>query len=299
MYFIFALCIGTLGACSASFIDEVTGSLYKEFLLTLEEGFISETALYAYLQEPLMVQGYFNFGFREKGMLFGISVGKKTANNTKNKIAKEFSQGLASRNIIIPILLEYYQETGLPDALLEDYLLFQIIYEVEFKVSKTFRISPFESKNYVGCVYIVSEADVSFSESVDDTAFIRNLLQDIKAFSMKDKQPYTLQLFEYSLANAERLGFSYAQQWQMLLYSAAIHLNSGSMIKAKECFAFFPENLLNLWNCGVFDDEDFLLIGDLYIIFGNQTKAFSSWTYGLQLNPQNKTIKERIKKYRQ
>lgn len=286
-----------VGLCFARLPDDVLSSLYEKIIYEEKEELITRKAFYEYLQTPLMIQGYFNYGFRANGRFFGISVATGVETPALKKIGKEFTQTLASRNVCIPLLKDVFDSTDMPHALLEEYLRFQILTEMQMFVKKTFRIQFYEGKNTLGYIYIVNAEELSLQKTGDEKTFIGYLLKDIRGSANQLPADVTLSLFEYALSNTAKFGLSHPQQWQMLVYSAALYLNASEKKKAQECLKQLPEEIAELWKSQLFNDQDFLLLGDLFLIFGDEAKTFSSWAYGMQINPLNKTLEERFQKY--
>jgi len=139
-------CIGMVGLCFARLPNDVLSSLYEKIICEEKEELITRKVFDEFLQTPLMIQGYFNYGFRSNGRFFGISVATDVETAALKKIVKEFTQTLASRNMCIPLLKDVFDSTDLPHALFEEYLRFQLLKEMQMYVKKTFRIQYYEYK---------------------------------------------------------------------------------------------------------------------------------------------------------
>jgi len=163
-------------------------------------------------------------------------------------------------------------------------------------VGKTLLIKAFEEEDYVGFVYIVEAADLTVIRIADEKEVVRSMVEDPRKVAEAADREIALPLFEYAIQFASRFEIADAKTWLMSLYSAAILLNNEDPQRAREWINRLPEEQ-KLYGSGYFKDSDFLLLGDLYLIFGEENRAFASWAYGMQVNPYNQILEERFRDY--
>ena len=245
------------------------------------------------------IKDYQNIGFEHDSRYYGISFVYSPEKTTvkEKKMNREMTQTLASRNILIPLLQKAFSETNLPDVLLGEYLSWQILNGAVFEVDETFRIKFLDKNQYTGYCYIVNSDQLKLIATTKETLFLRELLRDPRQYVEIKDAPHAVKVFEYCVENQEENGLDFPIITKMKLYLSTLYLNQNEKEKAEQMLNQMPENLSEVFAKGNFTAEDYLLLGDLYLIFGNEEKAFSAWGYGIQRYPLFAEFEERFEKY--
>jgi len=285
-----------LGVGFAAPPQEVVSEIHRLIDSAERKDWLTLSRLSEELQNPLLIQKYLNYGFQEGEWLFGISLAKVEP-NASTKIPKEFTQGLASRLPGLPFLQEKFGKTDLPPILWPRYATYQIFYGLEMRVEKTERIRYVEAMDYIGYLTLVKTGDVTVIKIADEKAFVLAQIADLKIVKNDPDTESVLALFDYATRHGKQWDISVPKVWLMKLYTAAMLLNRGDRLNARDALAALPEDLSRLFASGFFDDEDFLLLGDLFLIFGEESRAFAAWAYGMQRNPNNQRLEERFRDY--
>lgn len=264
---------------------------------------ITQQALEENCGSPFEINGYLNMGFEYDSRYYGISFVYNPEKMTvkEKKMNREMTQSLASRDILIPLLREKFSETDLPDVLLNEYLSWQIINGAEFEVNETFRIKFLNQNHYTGYCYIVDSKQLTLLSTTEKAIFLQAILKNPRGyaerFEEKKGNAHVIRVFEYCVENQDENTLDFSIITKIKLYLSALYLTEYEREKAEEMLNQIPEDLSEVFAKGYFTAEDYLLLGDLNLIFENEERAFSAWGYGIQRYPLFAEFEERFEKY--
>ena len=245
------------------------------------------------------IKDYQNIGFEHDSRYYGISFVYSPEKTTvkEKKMNREMTQSLASRDILIPLLQKAFSETNLPDVLLGEYLSWQILNGAEFEVDETFRIKFLDKNQHTGYCYIVNSDQLTLLSTKEKNVFLQDILKNPRGYAEIKDAPHAIKVFEYCVESQNENGLDFPIITKMKLYLSVLYLNQNEKEKAEQMLNQMPENLSEVFAKGNFTAEDYLLLGDLYLIFGNEEKAFSAWGYGIQRYPLYELFEVRFEKY--
>jgi len=245
------------------------------------------------------INGYYNTGFEYNSKNYGIAYIQTPEKTTvkQKKLNREMTQSLASRNILIPLLQRAFAETTLPQILLYEYLTYQILNGAEFAVDETFRIKFLNQNQYTGYCYIVNSDQLALLSTTQEMIFLQELLKDPRQYAEIKEVPHAIKVFEYCVENQDKNALDFSTITKIKLYLSALYLNQNEKEMAEQMLSLLPANLSEVFARGHFTADDYLLLGDLNLIFNNEEQAFSAWGYGIQRYPLYEAFEERFEKY--
>jgi len=113
-------------------------------------------------------------GFVSGKKHFGVALAQKSQSIglIQKNVSFEITQSIASRAIFIPELTQQFDNTGLSVRFKTDYIEYQIMNGIVFRVKKTKRIKMIENDDYLGYLYVVENSQMS----IDSLASVRKFL---------------------------------------------------------------------------------------------------------------------------
>uniref|UniRef100_UPI002FDAEE66 hypothetical protein n=1 Tax=Mesotoga prima TaxID=1184387 RepID=UPI002FDAEE66 len=209
---------------------------------------------------------------------------------------KDTSRDLASRSVAIPFLRGLSRAHSF-NMIIDLFFLPYSLQNVLISVSSTELIRLVSNEKWVGAIVVVKKANLTVSDDNIVKSFIDYYIDRLDIVVDKEPLQHSANIIEYINSNHSSLGIDHKKMWRVWLYGSAVSLNLKENVVASEMIHKLPENAGDVFSAKAFDDNEFLLAGDIFLIFGEEEKAYNYWAYGMQVNPLNKTLEERFEKY--
>ncbi|WP_292594409.1 hypothetical protein [Mesotoga sp. UBA5847] len=209
---------------------------------------------------------------------------------------KDTSRDLASRSVAIPFLRGLSKAYSF-NMIIDLFFLPYSLQNVLISASNTELIRLFANEEWVGAIVVVKKANLTVSDDKIVQRFIDYYIDRLDIVVDKEPLQHSANIIEYIDSNHSSLEIDHKKMWRVWLYGSAVNLNLKENVVASEMIHKLPENAGDVFSAKAFDDNEFLLAGDIFLIFGEEEKAFNYWAYGMQVNPLNKTLEERFEKY--
>lgn len=209
---------------------------------------------------------------------------------------KDTSRDLASRSVAIPFLRGLSKAHSF-NMIIDLFFLPYSLQNVLISASSTELIRLFANEEWVGAIVVVKKANLTVSDDKIVQRFIDYYIDRLDIVVDKEPLQHSANIIEYIDSNHSSLEIDLKKMWRVWLYGSAVNLNLKENVVASEMIHKLPENAGDVFSAKAFDDNEFLLAGDIFLIFGEEEKAFNYWAYGMQVNPLNKTLEERFEKY--
>ena len=209
---------------------------------------------------------------------------------------KDTSRDLASRSVAIPFLRGLSRAHSF-NKMIDLFFLPYSLQHVLISVSSTELIRLVSNEEWVGAIVVVKKANLTVSDDNIVQRFIDYYIDRLDIVVDKEPLQHSANIIEYINSNHSSLGIDHKKMWRVWLYGSAVSLNLKENVVASEMIHKLPENAGDVFSAKAFDDNEFLLAGDIFLIFGEEETAYNYWAYGMQVNPLNKTLEERFEKY--